>query len=529
MDNISFSKYLNNLFNKTGYLDKYGGSFIVTAIITFVFFIVFSYFYIMSQMEPIKKDWENQKCHPAVIPFAGIIKNPHDQSKFEFTSENFAFCTNKILSEIIGYFLQPIYFSSDLLNGLFKQIINSSQNIRKLFAFVRKQFEKIIEHIINKVVNIVIPLQKILIKLKDSLAKSVGVLTSVVYTAMVSFIALKSFFKSFLTIIIAALVIFAAAIVAMWILPFTWPVAAASTVLFLAVSIPMGIIAGWMGHILNLSSRSIPAKPGKPSCFDENTIIKTKNGPVKIKNLKKSSILDNDSIVTSVFKLKLNNQNMYNINNIIVSGSHKIFHKNLGWVFVKDHPDAIVIENYNKPFIYCFNTDTKRIKINNETFLDWDELEPIDIIKLKNLNFLQNNSSLKDIHKFLESGFIGNSKISLNDGSYKPINKIKINDTLKNNNKILGIVKIDTKFINNIYKFTLKNKEFFGSSNLNINDPNLGIISTLFNKGAISKKPKVLYHLITENGLLYVNNIRFGDYNTGIENIIDLRDKIFSH
>ena len=142
---------------------------------------------------------------------------------------------------------------------------------------------------------------------------------------------------------------------------------------------------------------------------------------------------------------------------------------------------------------------------------------------------LHNNSSLKDIHTFLESGFVGNSKISLNDGSCKQINKIKINDILKNNNKILGIVKIDTKFINNIYKYTLKNKQFIGSSNLNIIDPNLGIISTMLNKGSITKKPTTLYHLITENGLLYVNNIRFGDYNTAIENIIDLRDKIFSH
>ena len=50
-------------------------------------------------------------------------------------------------------------------------------------------------------------------------------------------------------------------------MPWTWPVAAASTVFFLLVSIPIAIIAGWMIHILNISSKRVPGKP--------NTLIGT--------------------------------------------------------------------------------------------------------------------------------------------------------------------------------------------------------------------------------------------------------------
>ena len=40
------------------------------------FALIFSYFWVNSQINPIKADWDNKKCHPAVIPFAGYINSP---------------------------------------------------------------------------------------------------------------------------------------------------------------------------------------------------------------------------------------------------------------------------------------------------------------------------------------------------------------------------------------------------------------------------------------------------------------------
>ena len=58
---------------------------------------------------------------------------------------------------------------------------------------------------------------------------------------------------------------------------------------FVLLAIPVGIVAGWMIHILNIQSRSVPKKPG---CFDKNTKIATKNGFSYIK-LKLGTILEN--------------------------------------------------------------------------------------------------------------------------------------------------------------------------------------------------------------------------------------------
>jgi hypothetical protein len=51
---------------------------------------------------------------------------------------------------------------------------------------------------------------------------------------------------------------------------------------------------------------------------------------------------------------------MYKIDKLKVSGSHKIQYEDI-WVKVKNHPNAILIEDYSEPFIYCLNTTSKRI------------------------------------------------------------------------------------------------------------------------------------------------------------------------
>ena len=83
---------------------------------------------------------------------------------------------------------------------------------------------------------------------------------------------------------------------------------------------------------------------------------------------------------------------------------------------------------------------TKRINIGQYKFLDWDDLEPLDIIKLKNLHYLDNNSSMADIHKNLESGLDGNIMIELESGNSIKLKNIQVNDQLYSGERIIGVV-----------------------------------------------------------------------------------------
>lgn len=535
MDNIkasNFNEYFKKLYEERGYLDKYGIDVLITSLMFFVFFIAISYFYIMSKVEPIKNNWDAYKCHPGVIPFAGHIINPPDQSPIEFTSENFGRCVNQVLATIVGQFIKPIYYLSDKIVGFFNKLVGVLLVFRKLMAYIRNKFKKIITHLMNKIVNVFIPVQKIIIKFKDALAKTVGVMTAGLYTVMSGYLALKSFMGSFLSIIIAVLVLAVVAIIALWILPFTWPLAASGTVFFLLISIPTSIIAGWMIHILNLTSRSVPSKPGKPACFDKNTLIKTISGEIMIKDLKPGMELNNGVKVNATFKCALNGQKMYKINNIIVSETHKVFHDKLGWIYTSEHPEAIQVKDYREPYIYCLNTDTKRIEINGIKFLDWDDLEPIDIIKLKNLNYLTHNCSLRKIHKNLDSGLDADTKVELMDGHNISIKKIKVNDNLRFGEKVLAVVKINADDISFIKKYKFNDNILIGAPNILLDDIDLGRLKTLNIPASVMDtkhyKNKYLYHLITDKGTFVANGIKIYDYNSAIENIIDKREEFLN-
>ena len=527
MNNIqeTLTDYFNQLYKKEGYLDKYGGSVIATSITLFLFFLIFSYYYVQGQIEPIRQDWSNQRCSPAVMPFAGIINKPPNKSAMDFTSENFIQCTTQILTGVVSYFMKPIYFITGIITKIVKILQKAMDLIRFVIKYIKFQLDRIFTLIIGRLVNVMIPVRIILTKIKDTLQKTIGVAVAGLYTVYGAYMALKAFIGSFLMICIIALVVLIALIIVLWIMPWTWPLAASSTIFFLLLAIPISITAGWMTHILNISSNRVP---NKPSCFDKNTIIETNKGNIKIKNIKSGMILKNGDKVTAIFKLVYNNLEIYKLDNIIVTGCHKVFHANLGWINVKDHPNSKKIENYSEPVIYCLSTQTKRLIINNHTFLDWDEIEPVDIIKLKNLHYLKNNSSLADIHKHLESGLDGNIMIELENGKTVKLKNIQLNDQLYSGEKIIGIVEIDTTDICAVKKYKFKDFEIIGAPNIHFKDKDLGNFNTLKLEGVIIEKPDKLYHILTDTGFFIIGGHKLRDYNSAIENILDIRNKLFA-
>ena len=314
---------------------------------------------------------DKSRCQPSVIPFAGLINTPPGESKTEFTADNFAKCTTDILSQVVSFFLKPVYMVTSLVVNLFGELGNAVNGVRGIVAYIRIQIDLIAKHIMLRIFGTMVPIQKVIIKMKAMLGKIQGVMVTTLLTAIGSYYALKAFIGAVLQMVIITLVIAVAAIIALWILPFTWPAAAAGTVFFLLISIPMGIIAGWMTHILNMTtSRSVPGKPG---CFDKNTMIETLYGNKKITEINIGDKLRDGSRVTAKFKLSYTGEDIYKIRNVIVTGSHKIYYNN-ELIYISDHPGAIKLKQYNEEFVYCINTSNKNISIQNLIFADWMKL-----------------------------------------------------------------------------------------------------------------------------------------------------------
>ena len=268
MDNIQTSaNKIKYIYNNLSYYDQYGGQPFLFIIITIAVFLVYSYCAVMLNIQPIKDDWSNKRCNPKVMPFAGFINKPPGKSIAEFTQENFSYCLQNILKSITGDAVQPLTYVTNVLQNLYLKFSNEIQSIRNLLSNIRGNMGNITKEIMGRAINFVVPLQQTIVGIKDMFGKIQGVLSAALFTSLGSYYALKSLLGSIVEFVIIILTALAVLIASLWILPFTWPFAAANTTIFVAIAIPLAIIVTFLTQVMGIRTSGIP----ELRCFDENT------------------------------------------------------------------------------------------------------------------------------------------------------------------------------------------------------------------------------------------------------------------
>ena len=240
-----------------------------------------------------------------------------------------------------------------------------------------------------------------------------------------------------------------------------------------------------------------------PSCFPKDTIIPTlHDGMVPIQHLTPGTILPDESIVTATMILDGSTQSFFELDSTTVTGSHKVLYRDK-WICVKDHPDAISLPHIDGP-IYCFNTTSKIIKLNNTIFSDWDDLEEKDLVTLNNAcgKSLPEPLVFSNIHQYLEMGFHPNTTVQLHDGTDKLIKHIQVGEILADGGIVTGCVTIQGDVP--LYY----HDDIIGTYHLNPANPPI-IPST--------HKTPLLHHLLTTTGQMRINKHLWSDYNDGLE------------
>lgn len=499
---------ITKMYEKLNYFDQYGGTFILFVVITIVVIILVSYFYTMSNIQPIIDDWPNQRCKPNIIPFAGLITHPEGVSASEYTSQNFTYCTQNILSNITGIALEPLTYITNSLQKVADTTQNSIQSVRAMFDKVRTSMQKVIEEIMGRLMNIMTPLMQIIISFKDLTSKIQGTMTAGLFTLLGSYYGLKSLMGAIVQFIIGILIALSVMIAAFWLVPFSWSAAIANTAIFVAIAIPLSIILFFMTNVLHVDTEyKIP----KIKCFDKDTLIKMNDGTLKkIINIQTGDVLFNNNIVTAKIKVTTEGSDIYKLNNVIVSDSHIVKYKN-NWIPIFKHPNAIKCNFYNEPFLYCLNTTNKIIEIDNQIFTDWDEIYDEKLYKILH-NTIIPVKNKNEIHKYLDKGFVESTKIKLFDGHCKEINKISIFDVLENEEIVYGVVEIDGI---NISQNVLYNLGENNSVEGHINELNVF-------RQKFQKDKQKLYHLLTNKKSFKVGNIKISDYNNAIDRFLEM-------
>ncbi len=434
--------YVNKIYDGLSYFDQYGGSLIMFIMISIIVFYIYAYFNILQGKEQIVDDWVNQRCNPKVIPFAGWINAPEGKSAHQYTGENFQYCVQNTLTGIIGTILEPFNYLIKSLTNTFSSLSDTVNSSRGIMAVLRDKIGAILTEILTRLLNVVIPIQRIFIALIDVLNKTQGIMVGSLYTALGSYMALQSLMGAIMELIIKLLVALAAVIVGLWAVPVTWPVAASTSAVFLSISIPLAIIVAFMSEVLHIKTGSVPSLP-KMRCFDRSTpIVKSDGVSVPIEKIIVGDVLKNGDMVTATIKVNAKNLDMYVLNGIVVSETHKVKLDNT-WVNISKHPKAVRLYKYDEPYLYCLNTTSKTICLNNNVFCDWDEVYGEKMTGI--LDFLsiehQTVVTIDTIHKYVDVGFKEDTMMEMEHFS-TPIKNIQIGDITLGGGEIYGIVKI---------------------------------------------------------------------------------------
>lgn len=279
--------------------------------IAFAIYIAGVFYY--SQLTEIKANWADYRCNPMYMPLADDME------------ENFTYCVQSIISNFMGYLLQPLTFITDSLGGMLGNFMGEINGIRAMFNKIRTFFSNIIQSVFGVFLNLVIEFQRITISIKDLIGKTIGIMLSLMYVMDGSIKTMNS----------------------------TWN--------------------GPPGQLVRVLGK----------CFSPNTHIKLLDGTIKtMQDVDLGDILQDGSIVQSVMKIDNKNEPvpLYVIKNsgvngedIFVTGSHLIFDEK-SKKFIK-------VENYSKAsptdfqidWFSCLITSNHKIHIGDEIFWDWED------------------------------------------------------------------------------------------------------------------------------------------------------------
>ena len=132
---FTINKNIQDLYNKSGFFDRYGSDIIITIVFLIVFIYLIIYFSIVNNIQSLKTDWENKKCNPAYMPFAGIINNTSaDTSNFQYSLNNFNNCIQEISKEAARDAMKPVNDLVDEESAIFAAFNNIFKSLIGYFA-----------------------------------------------------------------------------------------------------------------------------------------------------------------------------------------------------------------------------------------------------------------------------------------------------------------------------------------------------------------------------------------------------------
>ena len=183
-----------------------------------------------------------------------MIAAPPDQTAMEFTASNFSMCINQVLEMIVHNYTKPITTIVNMLSAIFKSLMKAVAIIKKNVYRLKNILNEIMNLIIQRILSAIMPFLKIIIELKDSMAKLGAIMGSTLMMIIGLYLGAKAWIGSLIAQAIIFLVVIAAILMIVFIIPiFGPPIAAIGLIAWVIMATALGLIVGYITYILSLT------------------------------------------------------------------------------------------------------------------------------------------------------------------------------------------------------------------------------------------------------------------------------------
>jgi hypothetical protein len=175
---------VETLYLKNGYFSKYGNDIWITILLIIITIIIVMYNAYKSVIQQIKSNWNEHKCSPIYLPFAGLIMPETGKSFVDTTIENFEYCIQSDISSVFNIIMMPFEFAAYVLVDCIDAITAILVAIAAFIEWLQELLGELFDEIFNKLIYVITPIIKMLLHYRDITSKSNGIFVTLIYSIL---------------------------------------------------------------------------------------------------------------------------------------------------------------------------------------------------------------------------------------------------------------------------------------------------------------------------------------------------------
>ena len=330
----------------------------------------------------VMNNWDSRRCDLPVMAAAMFFKPESDpRTSTKFTKDNFNFCMKSYIDKFMNLLMTPINALFSKQVNLAGSAINMVDTVRQIAATMYAEFSKYLTKFFGEFNRSVYEISRIIQYFRMAMGRANAMAMSMLYSGITMFRGMINAIQFIIKVILIICGIMLAIIIILIFVLFPFiPMILAVLGSIIAAVLSLTMIIGG-----SLATEASNSRDG--FCFSETCEIVVKEHNIEIKKLVKDikigDELGNNSKVTAIILMSGKDVELYNINGIIVSGSHLVLGTDHFWKCVSTDERAKKIDNTSN-ILYCFNTTTHTIPVfspelnTSIMFRDWEEFDDND-------------------------------------------------------------------------------------------------------------------------------------------------------